>query len=143
MRASRSAAARDTRQAPLCILLVDDEPLVRRIVARMLRTAGFQVVEADTSDQALSRLEREPVDLVLTDVMMPGMNGCELGRSIAQRWPETRVLYYSGHVFDQLFESGICPRDIPFIRKPFGAETLRRRIEEMMESPPYRFHEGD
>lgn len=100
---------------------------------------GYEVVEADAPEQVLSILARDHVDLVLTDVMMPQMNGCELGRAISDRWPETRVLYYSGHVFEQLFDSGICPKDIPFIRKPFGVETLRHRIEEIMETPPYRF----
>ena len=136
------SAARDSRQAPLCILLVDDEPLVRRIVARMLRMDEYEVVEADAPEQALSMLADERIDLVLTDVMMPAMNGCELGRVISDRWPEMRVLYYSGHVFEQLFDSGICPRDIPFIRKPFDIERLRQRIEEIMETPPYRFPAG-
>lgn len=139
MQASGSAAATDSRQAPLCILLVDDEPLVRRIVARMLKLEGYEVVEAEAGAAALTVLAHDRFDLVLTDVMMPEMNGCELGRRISTRWPETRVLYYSGHVFEQLFESGICPKDIPFMRKPFGVETLRQRIGETMEAPPYRF----
>ena len=121
------------------LLLVDDEPLVRRIVARTLREDGFRVLEAECAEDALAALERESVDLVLTDIMMPRMNGCELGREIARRWPQLRMLYYSGHVFDSLLASGICPKDIPFIPKPFDAEVLRARIEEILEAPPYRF----
>lgn len=123
------------------LLLVDDEPLVRRIVARVLREEGFRVLEADCAEDALRILERDSVDLVLTDIMMPRMNGCELGREISRRWPQLRMLYYSGHVFDSLFSSGICPQDIPFIAKPLDPEVLRDRIQQVLEAPPYRFAE--
>jgi DNA-binding NtrC family response regulator len=121
------------------LLLVDDEPLVRRIVARVLREDGFRVMEAECAEDALRLLERESVDLVLTDIMMPRMNGCELGREISRRWPQLRMLYYSGHVFDALFSSGICPKDIPFIAKPLDPDVLKGRIQQVMEEPPYRF----
>ena len=124
---------------PLGILLVDDEAQVRRTVTRMLQLEGHDVTELATGADALAELGRRGFDLVLTDIMMPDMNGCELGRAIAPSWPDQRVLYYSGHVFASLFASGICPRDIPFIQKPFGAEDLRRRLAETMAAPPYRF----
>lgn len=122
-----------------CVLVVDDDEMVRRTVARMLRAGGYTVEEAEIAAAALAALERVPVDVVLTDIMMPGMNGCELGRAIARRWPETRVLYYSGHVFDELFESGICPKDIPFVPKPFAPDEICAHIENCLVSSPYRF----
>ena len=124
---------------PRSVLLVDDEAQVRRTVARMLQLEGHEVTDRATAAEALAALEQGSFDLVLTDIMMPDMNGCELGRAVARRWPAQRVLYYSGHVFSSLFESGICPRDIPFIEKPFGAGELRRRIDETLAAPPYRF----
>jgi two-component system cell cycle response regulator CpdR len=124
---------------PHSVLLVDDDAQVRRLVARMLHLEGYDVTERPTAAAALAALGQGPFDLVLTDIMMPDMNGCELGRAVARRWPGQRVLYYSGHVFSSLFESGICPRDIPFIQKPFGAGELRRRIDETLAAPPYRF----
>lgn len=136
-----SSTAWDMRDKNGSVLLVDDEPLVRRIVGRLLEDEGYQVLDASDASGALEALHHGSVDLVLTDIMMPGMNGCELGRVITQRWPDTRMLYYSGHIFDSLFESGICPRDIPFILKPFGPEDLRARIQQVMEAPPYRFED--
>lgn len=124
---------------PLSILVVDDEAPVRRAVARLLRLDGHVVAEAASGAEALAELERGSFDLVLTDIMMPDMNGCELGRAIARVRPDQRVLYCSGHVFSSLHASGICPRDIPFIEKPFAAEALRHRIAQTVAAPPYRF----
>ena len=124
---------------PLSILLVDDDDQVRRTVARMLRLEGHEVAEAGSGADALAALERRSADLVLSDVMMPDMNGCDLGRAIARRHPGQRLLWYSGHVFTSLFTSGICPEDLPFMQKPFGVELLRQRIAECMAAPAYRF----
>ena len=124
---------------PRSVLLLDDEAPVRRAVARMLQLEGHEVTERATAAEALAALEQRSFDLLLTDIMMPDMNGCELGRAVGRRWPDQRVLYYSGHVFSSLFDSGICPRDIPFIQKPFGPGELRRRIDEALGAPPYRF----
>ena len=124
---------------PLSILLVDDDDLVRRTVARMLRLDGHEVTEAGSGAEALAALDERAADLVLCDVMMPDMNGCDLGRRIASRHPEQRLLWYSGHVFASLFSSGICPEDLPFMQKPFGAELLRQRIAECLAAPAYRF----
>ena len=124
---------------PLSILLVDDDELVRRTVARMLRLEGHEVTEAGSGAEALAALEPGPVDLVLSDVMMPDMNGCDLGRLIGRRHPGQRLLWYSGHVFISLFASGICPEDLPFMQKPFGLELLRQRIAECLAAPAYRF----
>lgn len=124
---------------PLSILLVDDDEQVRRTVARMLRLEGHEVTEAGSAAEALAALDARTMDLVLCDVMMPDMNGCDLGRLIVRRHPEQRILWYSGHVFTSLFTSGICPEDLPFMQKPFGAELLRQRIAECLAAPAYRF----
>ena len=124
---------------PLSILLVDDDELVRRTVVRMLRLEGHEVTEAGSGAEALAALEPGPVDLVLSDVMMPDMNGCDLGRLIGRRHPGQRLLWYSGHVFTSLFASGICPEDLPFMQKPFTVELLRQRIAECLAAPAYRF----
>ena len=68
---------------------------------------------------------------MVTYVIMPGLDGCELGRRIRLRWPATPVLYASAYTPDELFQQGICTDDQPFIRKPFTADELIRRVQEV------------
>jgi len=101
-----------------CILVVDDSPDIRRIVARALTDARYAVLEAEDGARALQILEREGVDidLVLTDIKMPRVDGLELGRRIADRkWP-VPVIYMSGGTGDGLVG--------PLLRKPFSMDTL-------------------
>jgi two-component system, cell cycle sensor histidine kinase and response regulator CckA len=101
-----------------CILVVDDSPDIRRIVARALADARYAVLEADDGARALQILEREGVDidLVLTDIKMPRVDGVELGRRIADRKWQVPVVYMSGGAGDGLVA--------PLLRKPFSMDTL-------------------
>lgn len=76
--------------APLRVLIVDDVPIVLTSLRRVLERAGFRVESADSGPSALALLGREEVDVVVTDFMMPGMNGIELLRAVAERWPRVR-----------------------------------------------------
>jgi two-component system cell cycle sensor histidine kinase/response regulator CckA len=101
-----------------CILVVDDSPDIRRVVARALIDARYEVLEAEDGARALQILEREGVDidLVLTDIKMPRVDGVELGRRVADRkWP-VPVIYMSGSTGDGLVA--------PLLRKPFSMDTL-------------------
>ena len=101
-----------------CILVVDDSPDIRRIVAQALIDARYAVVEAEDGARALQILEREGVDidLVLTDIKMPRVDGVELGRRIADRKWQVPVIYMSGGTGDGLVA--------PLLRKPFSMDTL-------------------
>ena len=124
-----SAAAKLSNLA----LVVDDEPTVRMVVRRMLAEGGFSAIEAHCAEAALGLLETvaPEVGFVITDVIMPGLDGCELGRRIKLRWPSTPVLYASAYTPEELFQQGICTDDLPFVRKPFTAEELLRRVQEI------------
>jgi CheY-like chemotaxis protein len=100
------------------ILVVDDSPDIRRIVARALIDARYAVLEAEDGARALQILEREGVDidLVLTDIKMPRVDGVELGRRIADRQWQVPVIYMSGGTGDGLVA--------PLLRKPFSMDTL-------------------
>jgi two-component system, cell cycle sensor histidine kinase and response regulator CckA len=126
---------------PATILLVDDEPAVRMFMQRMLAEYGHTAHVATGPEEALALLERTPetIDLVLTDVMMPGMNGCDLGRLIAERWPGRRLLFYSGYGVQELVDQGICTDDMPFLQKPFMPDRLAAKIDEVLQQPPYAF----
>jgi two-component system, cell cycle sensor histidine kinase and response regulator CckA len=131
----------DQTARPIRILLVDDEHAVRIFMERLLTSFGHDVCSVAGAGEALAFLERSDggTDLVLTDVMMPGMNGCDLGRSVVERWPGLRILFYSGYAAQHLVSDGICTDDMPLLQKPFPPERLEEKIAEVMRRPPYRF----
>jgi PAS domain S-box-containing protein len=116
------------------ILLVDDNEELRRVVKRMLSRAGYDVVEAASGAAALAHLDRGGrVHLVLTDVMMPDMNGRAVVEAVRQRHRAVRLLLMSGYNYDQALRGMAQRGDVDFIEKPFTAETLLRRLRDLLE----------
>lgn len=115
-------------------LVVDDEEMVRRLAARMLVTMGYRVLEAGSGQEAVRLLRRgaHRIDGVLTDVAMPGIGGRELGETVAQCWPQIRVLYMSGFAAKRMVNEGALDPSVPFIQKPFTSEQLGRKVREML-----------
>jgi signal transduction histidine kinase len=115
------------------ILLVEDQPEVRRAIGRALRELGYQVIEADSSERALeiARSFDGRLDLVLTDVVMPGTHGPQLVRQIREGRPETRVLFVTGHA-GEAFEFGV-PVDHSVLEKPFTASALAARVRAVLD----------
>jgi two-component system, response regulator PdtaR len=107
----------------LLVLVVEDEQLVRMILAESLRADGFKVLEAENADEALVLLEgNRDIFAVITDVRMPGsMNGIGLARQIESRWPEVRVYLTSAYVEPR---NGEMPRSASFIPKPYHPERF-------------------
>jgi CheY-like chemotaxis protein len=109
------------------VLLVDDETLVRASTAQMLGDLGYSVVEAGSAAEALGLIETgAPIDLLLTDHLMPGMTGVDLARVLRRRRPELPVLIVSGYAE----VDGIDP-DLPRLTKPFRQEELAGKIAEV------------
>jgi CheY-like chemotaxis protein len=108
-----------------CVLLVDDEPLVRASTATMLSALGYGVIEAESGSEALRLMEERPVELIVSDQLMPGMTGTELAAEVGQRWPGIPVLIISGYAD---LES-ISP-NLPRLNKPFRRRDLADAIEE-------------
>lgn len=122
------------------ILLVDDDAAVRRVAARVLRRAGYTVLEAESGPQALatSRAAEGPIDLLLTDVVMPEMNGRELSQALAPERPETKVLFMSGYTEDDVILRGVSVAEVNFVAKPFtldGLQGVVRRVLDGTEGP--------
>jgi CheY-like chemotaxis protein len=117
---SRGKAARQV------VLVVDDEQGLRDLVCRTLRAEGYGTLEAAHGAEALELMEGapEPVDLVVTDVVMPGMDGRELGRRLAQRWPDLPILYISAYDVNDIFRRGSPRTSAPFLQKPFPLDGL-------------------
>jgi signal transduction histidine kinase/ActR/RegA family two-component response regulator len=117
------------------VLVVDDEPLVRGLVSTILGELGYHVVQAGNGGEALAweAENSEPVHLLLTDVVMPGMSGIELAAELRRRRPECRVLFMSG------YSSDVVARPEPtageLLRKPFTQEELARRVHEGLREP--------
>jgi signal transduction histidine kinase len=117
------------------ILLVEDEPAVRALARRVLERAGFTVLESQTpADALLIANNAEQVDLILTDVVMPGMNGPELVMHLTPLWPEARVLYTSGHTDDEMIGRGLPNGDFELLHKPFSAQQLVARVRAVLTS---------
>jgi two-component system cell cycle sensor histidine kinase/response regulator CckA len=115
---------------------VDDEALVLAITARMLRSAGYACVEAASARHALGILERRaaPIDLVITDVVMPETDGPTLGLLIAERYPGLPVVYMSAYSANDVFHRGSPRPNVPFLSKPFSPEALFVMVEASFAS---------
>jgi two-component system cell cycle sensor histidine kinase/response regulator CckA len=116
------------------VLVVDDEDTTRQTIARLLEAGGFSVVMASNGDEAMARLATDgnTIDLVLSDVTMPGMTGIDLSYQIRAQYPSMPVAIVSGDV-SELERSIIGRADVPFIKKPFHAESLYSAVREAMK----------
>ncbi len=118
------------------ILLVEDEKAVRELARIVLQAKGYHVLEAASADQALQVCEKHsaPIALMLTDVILPGMSGRELGRRIALVRPETKVLYMSGYTGGAIGRPEISDSETAFLQKPFTSEALARKVRETLDA---------
>lgn len=117
------------------ILLVEDNDGVRALTHMLLNRKGYSVLVAENGQKALDIIDQHegPVHLLLTDVVMPGMNGKELFNRISDRHPEIKVLYMSGYTNDVIACRGVLNEDECFIPKPFSLEGIARKIREALE----------
>ena len=116
------------------VLLVEDEAGVRSLARAVLLKHGYRVLEAEDAQSALALAERhtEPIHLLLTDVVMPGMSGRELADRLVKLRPETKVLFMSGYTDDNFVRRGIPTAESAFLQKPFTMQTLTRTIREVL-----------
>ena len=138
-------AAPDVKRPPVVlpsggwerILLVEDEALVRSVTRDMLLAMGFSVVVADSGAAALRLVdaERPRVDLLLTDVIMPGLSGRDVAREMRARYPDVRVVYMSGYTDDILERHQLSGGGVPVLEKPFTVEALLHAVRAALEAP--------
>jgi PAS domain S-box-containing protein len=125
------AAAPRAQSGSGTVLLVEDQAAVRRLTRRILEAHGYSVFDTGDAEAALHVVEEAPADLLLTDVVMPQMNGPDLARLILARAPATRVLFMSGFAGHSALHD---IRGAPFIQKPFTPDTLLAKIRDVLES---------
>ena len=131
-----STAPADLQGSGPChvVLVVDDEQGLRDLVCRTLRAEGYRTLEAAHGGEALELVERGPetIDLVITDVVMPGMDGGELGRRLAQSRPTLPILYMSAYDVNDIFRRGSPRTSAPFLQKPFPRDGLINSVEQLL-----------
>jgi len=116
------------------ILLVEDETRVRKLILDVLRSRGYNVLEATRGEEALrlARLHGQEIDLALVDVVMPEMSGPDLVKQLAPLCPKLRVLYMSGYTDEAILHHGIA-ESVAFLQKPFLPDVLARRVREVLD----------
>ena len=124
-----SARGRET------ILLVENEPALRELMRRFLVGSGYRVLSAANADEAIAAgaTHSTPIDLLLTDVVMPGMSGFALASHIAELRAETKILYVSGYAGDyEMIKEGLVDSKRPYLLKPFTQNDLLQKIVEVL-----------
>jgi PAS domain S-box-containing protein len=122
-----------TTQKLETILVVEDDTPVRLLVAKMLRLQKYRVLETGTPAEALEIANKERVDLLLTDVVMPEISGPELARILVEQHPEIAVLYMSGYAEHEIVHRGIVDPHVALLTKPFSSDALGRRVRECLD----------
>lgn len=113
------------------VLLVEDEPLVRDMVRVFLERAGYGVESAGTAEEVLEGWSERAVDLLLTDVMLPGQTGIELAAALRAQRPNLKVVYMSGNVADPASRESVLSPDTRFLSKPFSRASLLEVIRSL------------
>jgi two-component system, cell cycle sensor histidine kinase and response regulator CckA len=124
------------------ILVVEDEPAVRALTARVLSAHGYHVLTASTGAEALeaSRAHRGPISLMLTDLIMPGGSGRSAFETLAAERPDIQPLYMSGYTDDDVVRRGLLDTTTPFVQKPFTAAGLSRAVRDVLDNRPNPEH---
>jgi two-component system, cell cycle sensor histidine kinase and response regulator CckA len=119
------------------ILLVEDSDPLRGVTREFLQSAGYHVLETHSPEQALELAKecQSPICLVITDVVMPGMNGRVLAERLRERQPRMKVLYVSGYTDEAVFRCGVRPGKHDFLNKPFTRDGLLNRVREVLKAP--------
>jgi two-component system, cell cycle sensor histidine kinase and response regulator CckA len=126
------------------ILLVEDDEAVRAVAERALNRFGYQVLSASRGEDALRIADEHDgaIELLLTDIMMPGMNGVEVAASVARRRPGIQVFFMSGYADQDLVRQGLLEPGTHFLQKPFTPQELATRIRGILDRNPTGSDDG-
>ena len=124
------------QEARKTILVVDDEPEVRKLVGAMVTRHGYSVLTADSGEHAISvfKNHKAPIDLLLTDVVAPGMSGPMLADELSKLQPDLKVLFMSGYDNTQVVQRYVVEKGHALLPKPFTLDELGRKVEEVIGS---------
>lgn len=129
------------------ILVVDDERVTRRVAYRILSEEGYRVFEAASAEEAMSVLDmaHRYIQLIILDVVMPVVDGVQLGQEILSKWPSLRLLYMSAHPAEVLQEHGLEEMRVRFLAKPFTHDEMLAQVQQSLErrNVPRRAHDPE
>ena len=115
------------------VLIVDDDPALLSILAEQVSMFGYQPLMASSGEKALEIVPHHPeIDLLLTDVMMPSMNGVDLARQVVELFPEIKILFMSGYICPSLAHYGVQDNDPFFLQKPFTPNALISKMRNVL-----------
>ena len=125
----------DPQRGDETILLVEDELVVRQLVAEILADSGYSVLQASDGPSALELVRRHTgsIDALVTDVVMPGMSGPDVAQAVTAMRPGTQVLYMSGYTDSAIGHHGVLEPGIAFLQKPFSADDLTRKVRALLD----------
>jgi two-component system cell cycle sensor histidine kinase/response regulator CckA len=120
------------------ILVVEDQDEVRMVTLDILRRFGYCVLEAGNAGEAITHCANlsQPIHLLLTDVVMPQINGRELAAKLSQMRPDMKILYMSGYAENAIIQDGVLGADIAYLQKPLVPDALGRRVREVLDAEP-------
>jgi CheY-like chemotaxis protein len=116
------------------VLVVEDEPVVRGLIVEVLSELGYRALEAHDGPSGVALLGSTPrVDLLITDLGLPGMNGRQVAEAARTRWPRLKVLFMTGYAENAAIANGFLEPGMSMLTKPFAMETLATRIRNIIE----------
>jgi PAS domain S-box-containing protein len=135
VRPVKSAPSQELPGGTETVLLVEDEEILRNLCVRILERLGYRVMQAGNGDEAiaLANTYTERIDLLMTDVVMPGMHGRELANRLPRIHPETRVLFTSGYTDNAIVHHGVLDEGVSFIGKPYTPSALAKKVREVLD----------
>ncbi|MCA1660183.1 MAG: response regulator, partial [Verrucomicrobiaceae bacterium] len=118
------------------ILVVEDEEVVRQLICTVLGEAGYEILQAESPEAAveLAHERKKPIHLLVTDIVMPGMNGPALARALSEHQPSLKILYVSGYSDNDISAHGVIDPGLVVLQKPFTQQSLSRKVRELLDS---------
>lgn len=117
------------------VIIVDDDPVLLDFIEEVVSFYGYSSIMASSGEEALKLSENKKIDLLVTDIMMPGMNGIDLAKKFAATHPEAKILFMSGYVCPSLAHQGIPESEYAFLQKPFVPKTLVNKMRNVLNGP--------
>ncbi|MEO8295421.1 MAG: response regulator, partial [Gemmatimonadota bacterium] len=133
--ASPVAAARQPAGGNETVLIAEDEPAVRNLTQRVLKSKGYTVLTAASGPEALTLVQnyQQPIHLLLTDVVMPGMSGPQLAERLLGEQPQIKVLFMSGYTTAAIHHHGVLEPGVSYLQKPFSPSGLSEKVREVLD----------